>query len=204
MPRNTELKADGTGEGCSSLHRPASTPTRLILDVHTTRCCCGDSKLAEVLDPEVASTPPPELAKAGVRASEWREWMARFQQIVYSGSYAVFTHIFAWMTLLGGFYLLYRNNQMQQRLATFMRDLNTQVLEPRGLYAKTQKGIFHANNQHEEISWMAIALTREEAESLREEDHVFWYHHWDQTLSSASSSCCTSCYSSCCGTPQIV
>jgi hypothetical protein len=205
IPPRTVFKADGTGGVCcSKIRRPSTTPTRLILDVRRERCCCGDKELEQVFEPDVFSHPPQEVLARGVPAHEWREWLLRLQQIIYNGTFSDCVKCMLWGTLIGGAYLIFQDNHMQLRVAALMREFNAQVLEPRGIYAKTQKAVFRTDKQREEISWLAIALDSDEVTMLRQEDNVFWYNPWDGTLTATSNSCWTACYASCLGTPVVV
>ena len=80
------------------------------------------------------------------------------------------------------------------------------------MYAKTQRSEVNINingkNYHEEVSWLAIALTPSESLALKGEDNLFvaqrtkccggeWVH---VSLRSTGCACCGTC----CGVKQVV
>lgn len=201
-PKRT-FKAEGTKDSFGMLRRPASTETRLIIDVHPSKCCCCGGHEFAVLPDDVLDAPPPELVKLKIDGQRWCEWAHRFQREISSVSLSFCFQFFCLISFFGIPYAIYRNNKVQRTTARLILDLNNQLLKPRGLYAKTQKAVYHADKHHEEISWLAIALTESEALSLKQEEHVFNYNPCFGASMTANDGCCK-CANVCCGVPQIV
>jgi hypothetical protein len=77
------------------------------------------------------------------------------------------------MSVLGLPWLCAREGSYHRALRRWVDELNAEVLEPRGLFAKFQTNAVHSKDYHEEISWLAVALSEEEAQALRAEP-IFW------------------------------
>ncbi|KAI9003920.1 hypothetical protein DFJ74DRAFT_713435 [Hyaloraphidium curvatum] len=92
-----------------------------------------------------------------------------------------------------------------KKLGMWLQTLNEEVLEPKGCYAKLQTNnetIQTGPNQtySESVSWMAIALTPQESEALRQEP-IFWT---PQCCSDRMEADCCMSGACCCGTPCVV
>lgn len=146
--------------------RPAATPTRAILPFASTALC---SVGAGLLD----ATLPPQLAHAGVPASEWGRFVDRLHHSVQplaSPAVLLTMSLIPHTALLFAPFVCVRSSRYHAALAAWLADLNERVLHPHGLH-----GAFQSNVERElcfsngAVSWLAVALNREEAARLKRE-----------------------------------
>ena len=175
--------------------RPMSTPDRLIIPFYPMAGCCGSSCSGNGntgIEIAFETSPPMELLDAGVDPEEWEQWMMRLDDEVQDDRMSMCTFTMLAMLILPIPYLCMETRNYNRRLGLWLEDFNDEFLSRYGLYATTQTAMYDADQYHEEISWLAIALTREEAEVLRSEPHIWATPccgdeikpHW---------SCCQSC-----------
>ena len=69
--------------------------------------------------------------------------------------------------------LLHKEGKHQGMIKKWLDEFNDNVLKSHNLFAKFQTNEIHAKDYHETISWLAIAMTAEEAMILRGEP-VLW------------------------------
>eukprot|EP00744_Colponema_vietnamica_P024120 GILI01035104.1.p1 GENE.GILI01035104.1~~GILI01035104.1.p1 ORF type:complete len:237 (+),score=56.36 GILI01035104.1:71-712(+) len=168
-PRHVQ-DGKGTSDWILGPSRPASTATRLILNVYPAAWCGS----AQVLDEETLNVPP-QVAARGLQDTIWRDYMTRFRDNMRSGSLSIISIILLVCSVFGIPYLIYKWRAGNRFAASWQREFNT-VLEPKGMFIKTQKTTVRINDDHEEhVHWMALALTPEESAGLKQEDHVFWF-----------------------------
>ncbi len=91
--------------------------------------------------------------------------------------------------------MCWRQSLYHRALRSWVNDLNYEVLQPKGMYAKFQTNGVHSRYYNEEISWLAVAMTEEEAETLRNESV-----HWSpaccapKIVPSPCACCCCCCF----------
>jgi hypothetical protein len=134
------LDANGSKSKSSwnPLRRPASTPSRLIIDVERVVCCFCSRP--EVISEDVIATVPEACSQRGISQKEWSHWMGRFRDTVATRSISVMSVVCCAFSIIGIPVIIYRHNKLQRSVAKFVREFNSQVLEPRQMYFKVQKG----------------------------------------------------------------
>jgi hypothetical protein len=187
-----DAQATDASSGGVFLRRPVSTDTRLILTYRPALCCSSGAGL-ELPDGE--KVPAPLLAR-GVTEVEWRQFLEGLEADVQPLNCSVCSQVLAWISICGLLCWCSRLNAHQLALGAWVKDLNSRVLEPRGMFAKFQTSQINANKYREEISWLAIAIGEAEVESLQQEP-VFWKPACC-THDMVRDECATSC-AACCG-----
>jgi hypothetical protein len=194
-----KLPADGSRAG-ALIPRPSSTTSRLILDVNPRRCFCGTPA---VLDEKALTVCPEQVLTKGVTQTQWMDGMSEFQKSVQAHTTSITAFAFLVISVVGIPYIIIRNNRLQTNALSSLKQFNEEVLEPKGLFIKPQKSVFNPGGRAQvEVAWLSVALTPDEAHSLKGEEHVFAYmplagEHW------ANDSCCK-CMNVCCGVPQVI
>lgn len=180
-----------SGPATLFLNRPMSTEDRVILSfIPSFWCSVGTG-----LDNEALSTVPPLLAARGVTPEEWRTHTDRLVSVVQPWSTCIWGKVLGWMSVLGVPCVCAREAAYQKKLASWLHQLNTEVLMPRGMYAKFQTSQITADKHHEEISWLAIAMSETEIEALQREP-VFWRPMCCEP--NIAPDRCACCLSTCC------
>ncbi|KAJ3336133.1 hypothetical protein HDU93_003594 [Gonapodya sp. JEL0774] len=172
---NTVLPGDGSSAG-ACFPRPASTEGRLILDVFGSKFLGERQALAHA----VIANPPREVAAKGVKRETWEEWMTKFQEIMKEDSLSVVTSVLAVVSVVGIAYWRHKLIHQQKALAKLQEEFNTQVMEPHGMYFTTATSVLvrHYGESHVMyfVSWITIALTPDECDSLRAEEHRYVFN----------------------------
>lgn len=154
-------------------HVPASTPTRLILPFYKSTCCeNGGGGLVPRGNTSVSM--PTELVRAGARPDAWAASMAKLD-VVQSSMYGGCCDLMLVLTIVGTICVCVNKRNYDAQIRDWIRQLNSDCLEPCGLFGKLQTvTIVHTyvvndkvEVREEERSWLAISLTRDDAESLR-------------------------------------
>lgn len=174
---HNRLNADGT-PGSSWLCRPASTSERLILELNTVTICCGYNP--EVILEENVTTIPPAIAAKGVSQQEWTHWMTRFKKELGAKSVSGMTTFLSFLFLCIPC-LCIASNRFQTAAMKLQQEMNEQLLEPRGMYIKTQYGEHQGNEISLRVQWLSIAWTPEEVQKLKSEGHAFAYNIGNNT-----------------------
>ncbi|KAJ3174186.1 hypothetical protein HDU88_000154 [Geranomyces variabilis] len=104
------------------------------------------------------------------------------------------------------------HQSLQRAVAKFTDDFNREVMEPRGMFFKTQtSGVTYTASSgdssvsiHQEVSWGSIALTPTEVQALRQEENQFCFNPCGGTHSAHPlwNSCCR--IACCCGVRQVM
>ena len=152
-----------------ALRRPISTATRIIINFWPQRCLSAGKGFSD----DLVSGVPAAIAARGVSADDWKHYTGLLQSDVQSRQWGILWTVLAAMTGVGVPFVCIAQRRYHIALRRWIDHLNHEVLEPKGLFAKFQTNAVHSKNYNEEISWLAVALTEEEAESLRHEP-TFW------------------------------
>ncbi|EGD82551.1 hypothetical protein PTSG_03203 [Salpingoeca rosetta] len=178
------------------VRRPQSTPERLIFPFFKTRWCSTRNALADNM-----LQVPEELARHGVTQDDWQLWMDKLETNVQPKSTSMCSCIFGIAFLLPIPILVVRQRRYQRAVKQWLDGFNKEVFQPLGLYATTQTGVVQINRSREEISWLAVATTHDEADNLMQEPHMWYYNMVTGRLDDISDSCCSCCVpKSFCGT----
>eukprot|EP00455_Lapot_gusevi_P044814 TRINITY_DN5654_c0_g1_i2.p1 TRINITY_DN5654_c0_g1~~TRINITY_DN5654_c0_g1_i2.p1 ORF type:complete len:228 (+),score=18.44 TRINITY_DN5654_c0_g1_i2:422-1105(+) len=182
-PDSPVQEQDARGTRGWAIQRPASRPSRLILDFYPISWC-GDG--VGLTDHDRARVPPP-LLQRGVTQEIWVEWVHKLQTSVQSRTpcCGVFGCLLSATFLFPLICWCHQNNRYQDALSLWLQQFNESVLMPRGMFAATQTAEYdvhysdgnQSKHYHEEISWLAIATTPEEVEKLRTEPHIWRFYH---------------------------
>ncbi len=137
-------------------------------------CLCGRT---EVMDEDVLLAAPPEVVRKGLSNAEWCMWMADFAQVLQDYAPSACSVALLTVGIITFPLAILRNVRFQKKVASFVARFNREALQPRGMLAKTQK-LFYVRGEGdgdgvEVLSWLAIALDRDEALVLAAEDHIF-------------------------------
>ncbi len=196
QPAHTNF-ADGSRRGNWLLSRPKSSNTRIIIDFFPNSCCGDPMGLS---DEDVNNVPP---ALVGVEPAEWTKRMTQLRDIA-KGRLSTMTDIALCVLVIGIPFVLGKNYKSQKLIKKWMDDFNEQVLAPKGYYLKTQTSSVSIDDYHEEISWLAISLTPEDAGLLKKEEHMLYM--WPCTGKHVPCSCWTVTWQifCCCGCKQYV
>jgi hypothetical protein len=151
------------------LGKPTSTDTRLVLAFRPA-VCCGVGSGLQLGDTDSV---PAMLAAQGVTAAEWHRFADKLRTEVQPLSTSICCQVAAWMTVIGGFCICARTSSYQQALAAWTKELNTTVLEPKGMFAKTQTSEVSDGKNSQEVSWLAVAIGKPEVEALKGEAVFF-------------------------------
>ncbi|KAJ3081392.1 hypothetical protein HK102_002370 [Quaeritorhiza haematococci] len=189
------------GSSASSMFpRPGSTPDRLVIDLFTANWVSGKPK---ILEDDIINTIPPQIAAKGVDPVTWTKWMNRFRKDTARHTMSILETIFWWTTLVCVPVWIWKNNKRQRLVAKFLADFNREVMEPHGMYFKTQTGIWHnwdgKGQGHDlTVSWASVALTPQGVAQLKEEEYFLDYNPWTKRYSqwTGSGACCAKW---CCG-----
>lgn len=155
---------------------PRSTPFRLVVPFYPADCwCMGGGGLN--LDAE----PPVRQVLQGLGGADAVDkWEALKHELNASllGRCSVFGNVVLCMTGFGIPLVCYMEAKRQRVLRAWLRDANERVFAPHGLYAKFQTVTLVRSNgdgnvHEEEYSWLAVALSAQEAAALQAEP-VFW------------------------------
>lgn len=201
-PDRRTLHADGSTIGSGlSMSRPSSTPSRLIIDVYPVKCmcCCGPEAGVQA---DVLTSVPDVLLKRGMDPATWMHWMRLLDDAIRHSRANMLAIIVACSLIIPIPFVVAGHNRRQRRIKRLVDAFNTQVLNRYGMYAKTQKGLLQVDKYHEEISWLAIALTPMESQQLAMEEHVWLYDPFRNSFHPNDGVC--SCANSCCGTPVVI
>lgn len=139
----------------------------------------------------------------GITQAQWMDGMSQFQKAVQTHTTSITAFAILVISVVGIPYIIVRNNRLQSKALSALKQFNEEVLEPRGLFIKPQKSCFNPDGQTQiEVAWLSVALTQDEVNSLKGEEHVFAYmplagEHW------ANDSWCK-CTNVCCGVPQVI
>ncbi|KXS12725.1 hypothetical protein M427DRAFT_137052 [Gonapodya prolifera JEL478] len=173
-PANLVIRADGSSLG-TRFPRPASTDSRLILDVYGS----SDFGKRQALSDIVLEHVPVPIERRRVDAETWKRWMRKFEDIMESESFSIFTGFVVFASVVGIPYWLQKHIRLQKAVAKFQDDFNNEVLQPKGMYFKTATSTFtyrtdyRTTNYH--ATWITIALNAAEAELLMAEDTRYKY-----------------------------
>jgi hypothetical protein len=144
--------------------------------------------------------PPAPLAARGVTEEEWRSFTLKLEQDVQSFNTGGLCLCLAWTVLVCAPVACYVQSRYNRALGAWVNQLNKQVLEPKGMYAKFQTVQVNSDKYHEEQSWLAVALSADDAEILKQEA-VFWKPACCDSRHIVKDTCqCKSC----CGVERIV
>eukprot|EP00055_Hartaetosiga_balthica_P014236 m.77119 g.77119 ORF g.77119 m.77119 type:complete len:211 (-) comp8535_c1_seq2:645-1277(-) len=201
-PDDPRRKFKGDGTRFRVIRRPASSDTRLIIDLNTYNMNCSCKGTPEFVSEADMDIIPQAVADQGVSEQEWQKHMRLLDQAIRKNRMSVLTVTLLSVLVVTIPFIFRRINKLQRAVIKVMDDFNEQVLEKHGLYAKTQKSIFRADKYQEEAPWLAIALTKDDVLALRGEEHIFWYNPFTNTHT-ANDGCCK-CMNTCCGTPQVI
>jgi hypothetical protein len=175
---------------------PMSTEDRAILRFYPTAACTGGRGFAG----DDLLRPPPALAARGVTDADWRRFVARLERDVQPQNMGGLLMCVSWTVLVLAPLVCVAQRRYHAALGRWVADLNREVLEPRGLFAKFQTSQVNSKDYHEEQSWLAVSLNRDDAEVLRAEP-VFWRPACCDTSRMVRDECqCKTC----CGVERVV
>jgi hypothetical protein len=163
--------AIGSNRAQFLLRRPASTESRLILDFFP-ESWCGSPV---VLDSDLLNQVPPVLEAKGIKREVWVEWMRKFKEIVERNHVSCGAGLAFILTVICLPWMYYRCIKEQLDMTRFLKEINQELFEPLGMYFKTQSSSIQIDDYHEDVFWIAIALTPEESMKLKEEEHVMYF-----------------------------
>ena len=185
-PQYQEARAPGTFQrvdpisysGCICANRyfrePVSTPQRLILPFRPAAVCGHGTGF----DPALA-TLPKELAALKINAAAWESFIHRLQHEVQPRSIPGICTILSFIPHFWpeSFVACCLNARYQRSLGNWLKELNSELLAPRGLYATFQTNGDRAHAMSlsatgcalETASWLAISLTSAETVILQHE-----------------------------------
>jgi hypothetical protein len=163
-----EQRADPTSRFIFT-SRPASTEDRIIIQFEPTATCSGGSGFVE----QDRLRAPPRLAALGITDTEWRRFTEKLESDVQPHTLGVLSQFLLVVLFIASPLICIRDSRYQAALGHWVNELNEQLLRPRGLFGKFQTVQVYSDKYHEEQSWLAIALTADDAEQLRAEP-VFW------------------------------
>jgi hypothetical protein len=198
-PMNTvsPYAAIGSNTGQIFLRRPASSENRMIIDFYHTSCCGKPNVLEDSLLVQV----PPLLAAKGITNEEWSFWMNRFRDEYRSRNLSILGSIAMILSCVFLPCMYYKCINQQIFVKKFNEDINRELFIPRGMYFKTQSSSVRIENYYEETAWIAISLTKEDAEELKNHEHILYY--WCGVHEECAS--CTRCTEiSCCCCNKLV
>lgn len=167
------------GLGSLRLRRPAATPTRAILPFEPAECCRAG--------PGLQAPWTEDLGRAGIPRVEWEGAVSDLARRVQPWSCAAAT--FCIVTAFWQCWPIACTMEAQYHVALrrWLADLNARVLAPRGLAAALQTSTLRERCSplrevpyEVAVSWLAVSLTRDDAELLVHEPML-----WAPT-----SSCC--------------
>ena len=164
-----QKQTDPSGAGWA-VHRPISSATRLIIPYTAAKCCSGSLGL------EGESKKLPEELKAlGVDEYQWDVYVKKLEEEVQPTAPSGCAQCSYWTCAITGLFccLWYTEGKHQGMIRKWLEEFNDNVLKNHNFYAKFQTNEIHTKDYHETISWLAIAMTAEEAMILREEP-VLW------------------------------
>lgn len=180
--------------------RPQNTPTRLILNFDPARCTAVGTGLWES-DRQVH----PALESRGVTQAEWDRYFDRMVNEVQSRQISICSCVTMSAFLLPLPYVCWQQNNYQSGVKRWVDDFNQQVLMPKGMFAKFQTCEVYIDNpgdntggQSEEISWLAVALTPEEVQRLKEEPIFWWPGCCNEGVLTKHPCGCWFCFCCCC------
>lgn len=193
------LQREDPNAGGFAVKRPMSTEDRLVLAYDSTACC----NAGPGLQGDALSHAPPALAARGVTDADWlRVAVERLRIDVQPRQTSLCLQVLVWSTLVCAPLLCWHQGRFQRAAAAWLDALNRELLAPRGMLAKFQTASVHIDKYHEEISWLAVALTPDEAEILSREP-VFWSPGCCDSLIRPDSCACAAA-TSCCCVPRVV
>lgn len=148
---------------------PTSTDLRLVLPIRgsllSDGCCAAQGTFVGTA---IDAIPEP-LRRRGVRESEWADALAKLDAaarqrpgcplLTLAGVPAFLCGLVCLLTLA--------ERRFQRAMGGWLHELNDTVLESRGMYARFQS--FDGGKNGPKFTWLAIALTAEEADRLRVE-----------------------------------
>eukprot|EP00611_Tribonema_gayanum_P022978 TRINITY_DN4730_c0_g1_i1.p2 TRINITY_DN4730_c0_g1~~TRINITY_DN4730_c0_g1_i1.p2 ORF type:complete len:226 (-),score=28.14 TRINITY_DN4730_c0_g1_i1:647-1324(-) len=174
--------AKGVGGGCC-VRRPMSRPERLIVPITAARCLSAGAGMND----DLRSAAPMDLKERGVTDHQWIALAQSLEDTVQSEQCpcGLLGMILGVATILPIPLVWKYTSKYQGVMEAWVSRLNTEVLEPKGMFGATQTAVWHNLNHYEEVSWLAIAMTKAEAQSLRSEPHI-----WNMRL---ACPCCAPC-----------
>eukprot|EP01116_Phalansterium_solitarium_P024915 TRINITY_DN9275_c0_g1_i1.p1 TRINITY_DN9275_c0_g1~~TRINITY_DN9275_c0_g1_i1.p1 ORF type:complete len:207 (+),score=54.50 TRINITY_DN9275_c0_g1_i1:108-728(+) len=162
--QRVDPKSDGL-----AVKRPITTEDRLILPFVPGACCTAGPGFRE----EDAVRVPAALAVRDVTEAEWQRFMERYRDDVQSKQWSTCAYVALIFSIVGIPFACYRHTVYQRALRDWLIAFNHDVLVPKGLFSKFQTNAVHSQHYNEEISWLAVALSPEEADQLMNEP-VMW------------------------------
>ncbi|KAJ3166570.1 hypothetical protein HK101_011911 [Irineochytrium annulatum] len=164
---------------------PASTPgRRVIVDLEPSRWwCCGPPAL--VVSEQTIHNVPPEVAARGLSQEVWETIMTDLQSLVRRKNMSICSHIACILLALPIWCCV--NAGAQKSYGAWVKKVNAEHFEPKGMLLKLQSSSFEVNNEkgetqyREEAHWIAIAIHPVDVEGLREMSTSFAYNPFNQT-----------------------
>eukprot|EP00002_Diphylleia_rotans_P027760 TRINITY_DN5577_c0_g2_i1.p1 TRINITY_DN5577_c0_g2~~TRINITY_DN5577_c0_g2_i1.p1 ORF type:complete len:211 (-),score=25.02 TRINITY_DN5577_c0_g2_i1:230-862(-) len=193
--------ATGTPGPMFSSNRPPSTPERLILDVDPYVCCFCSTP--EVFSNDQILRVPQQLEAKGVDQAAWERTISLLRAAVQDHVVSVSSLIVSLTILLPLICAIPIMRNLQKAVGKALDDLNREIYEPRGLFIKTQKSVWHQGKHSVETAWLSIALTPAECNILKEEPNVYVYSPFENVHIPNSDACCSES-DKCCGVPIVV
>jgi hypothetical protein len=188
--------AIGSADGQWLLRRAASTDKRLILDFFPTAVTCTKPV---VLHDDLFTQCPPQVQARGISNDEWINWMEKFRTVVEKNSLSCCSGFWLCLSVVGIPFVYRYGIKLQLEMKKFSEEINMGLFEPRGMFWKTQtSSVQVSDDYHEQTSWIAIALTPDESQILKAEEHILY-----QGCNGMHEPCpcctkCTSCMCCCC------
>jgi hypothetical protein len=182
-----------------AVKRPMSTEDRLILAYSPIQVC--GSATGSGFSREDVSEVPQQLASRGVTLAEWQPFIKRLERDVAPHQWSLCAWVCTMIWLVPLVCLCLSQAKYHTALRSWIDDLNARLLAPRGMFAKFQTAAIHTKDYHEEISWLAVSLTDEDAALLAAEP-IFWSPACCKP-EIAPDACADSC-ACCCGVKRVV
>ena len=191
----------------AEFRRPASTNDRIIVDFKPRRMCFSFCYKNSEYVPEQAMVVPSQLAAKGISQEIWTKWMNRLNHEMSRTSLPLVCVVLIFHLPIFIPYFCSRNNELQRSLISFMKDINEELLEPKGMYLKFQQSVLQGDSGKGQVFWISISLNPNESEILKAEDFMFTYdmktklHKCDRQRDLTPNCCEKLC---CCSQIQII
>ncbi|KAJ3296557.1 hypothetical protein HDU79_006394 [Rhizoclosmatium sp. JEL0117] len=127
--------------------------------------------------------------------------MTEFKKVINDNIWSVLTYVLIEFTIIFLPLIAVIYGRLHREVAKFMAGFNEKLMVLYGMYAKTQKAVVQGGKNRYDYSWIAIALTAEEAEKLKGEEHVFYVHEGMAYEDHGTTNCAQTC---CCGVVEII